>query len=140
MSTPLRVQMMNTGRGAIRPIMSCMSGGGGLFENSVLPAVIIVSRTCIGAEAPGISRNSPTDREPAPSETTALRSSVSAAAWSISSPPTDSPRPPIRSGSTSGRRFRNSIAALMSFSPSQPKPCGSPSLSPEPRRSNSSTP
>jgi hypothetical protein len=37
-------------------------------------------------------RNSPTDREPAPSETTALSASVSAAAWSISSPPTDRPK------------------------------------------------
>jgi hypothetical protein len=31
------------GRGAIRPMMSCMSGGGGLLENRVSPAVIMVS-------------------------------------------------------------------------------------------------
>ena len=55
-------------------------------------------------------------RVPAPSETTAASSSVSAAAWSISSPPTERPIPPILPGSTSGRVLRNSIAARMSLS------------------------
>ena len=40
-------------------------------------------------------------RVPAPSETTAASSSVSAAAWSISSPPTERPIPPIPPGLTS---------------------------------------
>ena len=52
-------------------------------------------------------------RAPAPSDTIAARS-VSAAASISSSPPTDRPIPPIRSGSTSGRRWRYAIAALIS--------------------------
>jgi hypothetical protein len=48
--------------------------------------------------------------------------------------------PPIRSGSTSGRRRRNSTAAFRSRSPAHPKALGSPSLSPSPRRSKRRTP
>ena len=52
---------------------------------------------------PSMCTASRTERIPAPSDTTALKSSVSAAAWSIISPPTESPTPPMRSGLTSGR-------------------------------------
>jgi hypothetical protein len=54
----------------------------------------------------GWSMSSVVLRAPAPSDTIAASSSVSAAASIIISPPTDRPIPPMRSGSTSGRRWR----------------------------------
>ena len=54
----------------------------------------------------GLSRCSASERWPAPSETTARSACVCAAVWSSSSPPTESPRPPMRAGSTSGCRRR----------------------------------
>ena len=74
------------------------------------------------AAGPRCRASSAIVRAPAPSETTAARSLVSAAASSISSPPTDRPMPPMRSGSTSVAGLAGSaIAALMSSSPPQPK-------------------
>ena len=49
-------------------------------------------------------RSSRTERAPAPSETTARSPVLEAAAWSITSPPTEKPMPPIRPPVTSGRR------------------------------------
>jgi hypothetical protein len=86
------------------------------------------------------SMSSAVDRAPAPSDTTAASASVSAAVSIIISPPTERPMPPIRSGSTSGRRCKYAMAALTSASPPQPQAFGSPSLSPSPRRSKRSTP
>ena len=56
----------------------------------------------------GISslRSSRIDRAPAPSDTSASSASVRAAVSSSISPPTEKPIPPIRPGSTSGRRRR----------------------------------
>ena len=58
---------------------------------------------------------------------------------SIISPPTESPMPPMRPGSTSGRRA-GSRSPRGCPSPVPADAFGSPSLSPSPRRSNSSTP
>ena len=117
-------------------------GGGIVLEKTAVPMVITSEPGArIHFSAPSNSSIvSPNLRVPAPSETTAASSSVSAAVSSISSPPTEKPIPPIRPGSTSGRPFRNSIAARMSFSPPQPKRLLSPSLAPSPRRSKSRTP
>ena len=64
------------------------------------------SARCPARAGSSWSMSSLVDRAPAPSETTAASASVSAAVSIIISPPTDSPMPPIRSGSTSGRRRR----------------------------------
>ena len=84
-------------------LRSMRLGGGRSLAKTAVPAV--TSRTARSCDLLGVLVM---DRlahraDPAPSDTTALKSSVSAAAWSIISPPTESPTPPMRSGSTSGR-------------------------------------
>ena len=77
----------------------------------------------------------PVERAVAPSATSA-RSPPRFAATSIStSAPVESPMPPIRSSSTSGRRRRKSSAPATSLSQPQPIEFGLPSLSPRPRAS-----
>ena len=110
-------QMSSTGRGAIAGARSTRLGGGASLENSSSAGVLGQERV----EAPDHRRRRRTARAPrsgcgcpAPSETTAARSGLSAAAWSSISPETDRPSPPIRAGSTSGRPSRKSTAAWMS--------------------------
>ena len=94
------------------PTLTAMPAVFSSFSTPPMPSISIPSCSSLSARAP------------APSETTARRSSVSAAASSIISPPTDSPIPPMRPGSTSGRCCRKRIAALMSRSPPHPKAFG----------------
>ena len=99
----------SSGRGAILPTSVSRSGGGGSSPKTPRPTFLSTTpealRTC-SAAGKSWSNSSLYMRDPAPSETTARRSSVSAATSSISSPPTERPRPPMRSGSTSGRCCR----------------------------------
>ena len=75
-----------------------------------------------------------------PSATTAASPPLVPATWTSTSAPVDSPSPPIRAGSTSGRAFRNAIAPSTSRGQPQPHAFCVPSLRPRPRASHSSTP
>src|SRR4029078_5460207 len=114
------------------------------FEDTATAAVLTADNARPSVHLPRAgsswSLSSGLHRAPAPSDTTAARSSVSAAASIIISPPTERPMPPIRRGSTAGLVCRYLIAHLISVWPPQPQALGSPSLRPSPRRSNSRTP
>ena len=72
-------------------------------------------------DVPGRARSSRIEREPAPSETIALRPFDCAAAWSSVSPPTERPMPPMRPWSTSARvcRIRDSGVDVTLGAPSE---------------------
>src|SRR6266511_1321183 len=74
--------MKKTGRGAMRPTRFFRFGGAASLEKSIVPAVM-TSEVGISPHllVPALPRSSRSEREPAPSATTALRPSDSAAVW-----------------------------------------------------------
>jgi hypothetical protein len=116
--TPCTGAAISSSGWSILPARCFRFAGGIRLADTAIDAVLNADSGALSTfPAPGTSwsMSSENVRAPAPSDTTALSSSFPAAVSSIISPPTDSPIPPIRSGSTSGRRWRKSIAASTSL-------------------------
>jgi hypothetical protein len=118
LGSPLRVASVDERMGCLIFATRSPRAGGGVWPEYTVTARAI-GRYEIDS-APATSRTSRYERLPAPSDTTARSAGVSAAVSSSISPPTESPMPPMRSGSTSWRDRRYSIAAFTSRSPSHP--------------------
>ena len=127
-----------TGRGAMRGIRRTSDGEGSIPETA--RTVWPMSQPWARSRAPGWRTASASIGRVAPSDTTAASRRSRAAASRRTSPPSDSPKPAMRCGSTSGRRASQLRAARIAGWALSPRPFAWPWLPPLPGLSRARTP